>query len=165
VSVRTLLVGGLVTALSLMAIPALAETPEVSKPEPVEFQFEFESGFPCEFGVGVSVSGKQGEIFFGDRAILTAPGLSVDLTNVDTGTTVSLTIPGTFHDEFLEDGLVRTKAVGRNVLFGLFDGEPGMFLTIGKIVLEWSLEDPLSFDVVEEESPGKMIDLCAMLAG
>ena len=36
--------------------------------------------------------------------------------------------------------------------------------TMGKIVFEWDVTDPFSFDLIESESPGTMIDVCAMLA-
>ena len=114
--------------------------------------------------MGAHLEGKQGAILFEDRAIFTSPGLSVTLTNLETGSTVELVIPGTFHDTVLSDTRIQSKAVGRNILFGFFDGQPGMFLTIGKIVFEWDVTDPLSFDLIESESPGTMIDVCAMLA-
>jgi hypothetical protein len=150
--------------LGAMALPAWAQ-PEVIPPEPVEFDDVLE-GF-CSFDVGVQGEGKAGAILFEDRAILTAPGLEVQLTNLDTDEAVSLRIPGTFHDTLLDDeGNVRTVNVGRNVLFGEFDGVPGIFLTIGKIVTEWNVNDLPDniFDVIESESPGKMIDVCAMLS-
>ena len=153
------------TLLSILtAVPALAEPPEVSPPEAVEFDDLFSAGFPCAFPVGAHLEGKQGAILFEDRAILTSPGLSVTLTNLETGSTVELVIPGTFHDTVLSDTRIQSKAVGRNILFGFFDGQPGMFLTMGKIVFEWDVTDAFSFDLIESESPGTMIDVCAMLA-
>jgi len=157
----------LVVALLLvvMALPAWGK-PEVFPPEPVEID-DVLSGF-CSFDVGAHVEGKGGAILFDDRAIITAPGLEAQLTNLDTGRTVALKIQGTLHDTFLdEEGNVRTVNVGRNLLFGSFDGDPGIFLTIGKIVTDWNLNDLPDniFDVVESESPGKMVDVCAMLSG
>ena len=49
---------------------------------------------------------------------------------------------GTFHDTVLSDTRIQSKAVGRNILFGFFDGQPGMFLTMGKIVFEWDVTVP-----------------------
>lgn len=156
----------LVTLLLVVtAAPARAEPPEVVPPEPVELDGEFPTGFPCAFPLAFQLEGKAGGIQFEDRAILTAPGLTAQLTNLDTDSTVELVTPGTLHDTVLSATRIRTKAVGRNVLFGFFDGDPGMFLTIGKIVMEWEVTDPLSFDLIESESPGRMIDVCKMLAG
>lgn len=154
-----------IAVLTLPLVTSATAQPEVTPPEDVAFSGEFEAGFPCAFPVGFEVTGKQGSIVFNGKAIFTAPGLRAELTNLDTGTSAAFVIPGAFIDEELPDGRIRTKAVGRSVLFGLFDGEPGLFLTVGKIVLIWSPDDELNFDLVAEESPGKMIDLCAILAG
>jgi len=159
---------GVVAALLVivMAVPAWAQ-PEVSPPEPVDVDDVLDDLW-CGFGVGVHIEGKGGGIFFDDRAIITAPGLEADLTNLDTGKMVSLKIQGSFHDTVLDDdGNVRTVNVGRNLLFGYFDGVPGLFLTIGKVVTDWNINDlPENiFDVIESESPGKMVDVCAMLSG
>jgi hypothetical protein len=49
--------------------------------------------------------------------------LEADLTNLDTGQTVSLKIQGTFHDTILDDeGNVRTVNLRRNLLIAYFDG-------------------------------------------
>lgn len=150
--------------IMVMALPAWAK-PEVIPPEPTEVD-DVLSGF-CAFDVGVHLEGKGGAILFDDRAIITSPGLTAQLTNLDTGKTVALKIPGTFHDTFLdEEGNVRTVNLGRNLLFGHFDGDPGIFLTVGKVVTDWNLNDTFfDFDVIESESPGKMVDVCAMLSG
>ncbi|HEX5723297.1 MAG TPA: hypothetical protein VFZ06_11195 [Acidimicrobiia bacterium] len=162
---RALVIGVLASLLSMLtAAPASAERPEVSPPESVEFDELFSAGFPCTFPMGAHLEGKQGAILFEDRAILTSPGLSATLTNLESGSTVALIIPGAFHDTILSDTRIQTKAVGRSILFGFFDGQPGMFLTMGKIVFQWDVTDPLSFDVIESESPGTMIDVCEMLA-
>ena len=154
-----------VAAVFLLIVPggAASAGPEVLPPEDVDDTIEFDAGFPCEFAVDVHVTGKEGAILFEDRGILTAPGLAVDIV-AENGASRSEKIAGVFHDTYGEEG-VRTKATGRNVLFGFFDGEPGMFLTIGKIVSESPYDDFLAIDIIEGESPGRMIDLCAALAG
>jgi len=153
--------------LMLAAAPAWADQPEIYPPEPADSEDVLEALF-CGFEVGVQTEGKGGYLLFDDRAIVTAPGMEVHLTNLDTGQMVSLKIQGTFHDTFLDEegDHVSTLNVGRNLLFGYFDGDPGIFLTIGKVVTESVLSVyPWEFDVIESESPGKMIDVCAMLSG
>jgi hypothetical protein len=156
-----------VALLIVMAVPALADPPEVFPPESADSSDVLDPLF-CGFAVGVEIEGKAGAIVFDDRAILSAPGMEAHLTNLDTGKGVSLKIQGTLHDTFLDEegDHIRTLNVGRNLLFGFFDGDPGIFLTIGKIVTESVLSVfPWQFDVIESESPGKMIDVCAMLSG
>jgi hypothetical protein len=143
-----------------MALPAAAR-PEVYPPEPVEYDFEFDAGFPCDFAMGVFVDGREGAVVFEDRAVLTAPGLHAVLTNLDTGTTRSYRIPGVFLEEYFDDGTTRITAVGPSILFGLFDGVPGMFFLNGKVVVETS--DFEDFTWIEEETRGTIVDVCAQL--
>lgn len=163
---RGLVLAVVAVLMMLTAAPVWAGKPDVFPPEPVDDEGVLEATW-CGFEVGFQLEGKSGGIFFEDRAILTAPGLEVRLTNLATGEMVSLKIAGTFHDTVLDDeGNIRTVNLGRNLLFGFFDGEPGLFLTIGKVVTDWNVNDlPLNiFDVIESESPGKMIDVCPMLS-
>jgi hypothetical protein len=149
----------LVAALLVVAgaVPATAQ-PEIHPPEYWEDAFEFDPGFPCDFPIGVELSGREGAIIFKDRAILTAPGFRAKLSA--NGVELDLSISGTFHESYDGD-LAIGKATGRNVLFGFFDGDPGMFLTIGSVdylvdnaTLEWTILNS-----------HKMIDLCEVLAG
>lgn len=163
---RTRFLSVIVALLLVMAVPAWAQ-PEVYPPESAD-RSELLDPLFCGFAVQVEIEGKGGLILFDDRAILTAPGMEAHLTNMITDKTVSLKIQGTLHDTFLDEGgdHVRTLNVGRNLLYGYFDGDPGIFLTIGKIVTESVLSVfPWQFDVIESESPGKMIDVCAKLSG
>lgn len=139
------------------AVPAMAK-PEIYPPEYWEDAFQFDAGFPCEFPVDVEVSGKEGAILFEDRAILTAPGFRVRLAA--NGIDLDLSIAGTFHESY-DGGLAIGKATGRNVLFGFFDGDPGMFLTIGRV--DYIVDnDTLEWTILNSH---KMIDLCEVLAG
>jgi hypothetical protein len=139
------------------AVPATAK-PEIHPPEYWEAAFEFGAGFPCDFAVGVELSGKEGAIIFEDRAILTAPGFRAKLSA--NGVELDLSIAGTFHESYDGD-LAIGKATGRNVLFGFFDGDPGMFLTIGSV--EYVVDnDTLEWTILNSH---KMIDLCEVLAG
>lgn len=163
---RTSFISVVVALLLVAAVPAWAQ-PEVFPPESADGSEILSDEF-CGFAVELVIEGKGGLILFDDRAILTAPGMEAQLTNMATGKTVSLKIQGTFHDTFLDEegDHIRTLNVGRNLLYGYFDGDPGIFLTIGKIVTESVLSVfPWEFEVIESESPGKMIDVCAMLEG
>lgn len=153
---------GLLVALLVVAgaVPAMAK-PEIYPPEYWELAFT-EDGL-CPFAVDVELSGKEGAILFweGDtivRGILTAPGFRAKLSA--NGEEMDLSISGSFHERY-EGDLAIGKATGRNVLVGTFGGDPGMFLTIGKVEYE--------FDLVTEDytilNSHKMIDLCEALAG
>ena len=150
---------GLLVALLVVAgaVPAMAK-PEIHPPEDAGGAVTFDPGFPCPFQVEVELSGKEGEIIFEDRAILTAPGFRARLAA--NGIDLDLSIAGTFHERY-EGSLAIGKATGRNVLFGFFDGEPGMFLTIGPVhyIVD---NDTLDYTIL---SSHKMIDLCEALAG
>ncbi|MEX1094006.1 MAG: hypothetical protein WEF28_12765 [Acidimicrobiia bacterium] len=144
------------------AAPVLAG-PNVYPPEPVDFTVNFEAGFPCDFDLEAHVWGKSGYIEFDDRAISIAPGLRVTLTNTESDESITNGIGGVLHDTILGD-VLRTKWTGHNVMFGVIDGEPGMFLTVGKIVTESSFDDLSTMTIIKEESPGKLIDVCALLS-
>lgn len=156
----------LATVLALvvmaLALPAGAK-PVVERPEAVDDTFLV--GGICDFDLEVHITGKEGAMFWPDRAIFTSPGLTADFVNLDTGEELTLKIAGTFHDTYLEGTRVRTVNVGHNILVGLFDGQPRVFYTVGKIVTEWDLADPDPVDVIESESPGKMQDVCVLLGG
>lgn len=159
---RTVTLGMAASMLfACLALSALAQ-PEVVQPENVAYGGDFDAGFPCAFPVHFAVEGKEGAILFESRAILTAPGEVVHLTNLESNKTRSYVITGVFHDTYLDDGSVMTVATGRNAQFGYFDGSPGLILTIGKVVTVTT--DGLNFDLIEEQSPGQIIDLCAALS-
>lgn len=160
---RRTLTLALATSVLLACLPLFAvANPEVIRPENVSYGGDFDAGFPCSFPIHFLVEGKEGAILFENRDILTAPGEIVHLTNLATGATRSYSISGAFHDTFFPDGSVLTKLTGRNAQFGYFDGSPGLILTIGKVVTVTT--DFLHYDLVGEQSPGQIIDLCAALS-
>ena len=72
----------------------------------------------CGFPVRVVLSGKGKTIELGGgRTILTAPGLTATLTNVDNGNQETLGITGAFHQKVLENGDAVVVFTGRNALF------------------------------------------------
>ena len=152
---------GLLVALLVVAgaVPAMAK-PETSPA--YDWEDAFEDG-SCPFAVQVELSGKLKDIYFleGDtlvRSILGAPGFRAKLSA--NGVDLDLSISGSFHERY-EGDLAIGKATGRNVLVGTFSGEPGMFLTIGKVEYELDLTTG-DYTILKSQ---KMIDLCEVLTG
>ena len=80
--------------------------------------FEYEPvNATCGFRVLIALSGRTKTITLpGDRAIVTAPGQDVTLTNVDTKQTVTLNITGATHITTRPNGDVEYVVTGRNLL-------------------------------------------------
>jgi hypothetical protein len=144
-------------AMAAAALPAAAR-PDVYPPEYWEDTFTLEAGFPCDFDIALHLSGKEGAIFFENRAILTAPGFRAQLSA--NGVDLDISIAGSFHETYDGDA-AHGVATGRNVLFGTFGGEPGLFLTIGAVeyLFDFATGD---WTILNHHT---MIDLCEVLAG
>jgi hypothetical protein len=114
----------------------------------------------CGFPVFVELSGKAKTIELpGGRTIMTAPGLTVTLTNLDNENQERLNITGAFHQRTLENGNVETVSTGRSALFAPI--VPGLVLVIGRFSFvldeEGELFQPL-------QGTGQQIDVCELLA-
>jgi hypothetical protein len=122
-----------------------------------------ETPFPvpfCGFPVEVVLSGKAKTIELpGGRMIITAPGLTVTLTNPANGNQETLNITGALHQRTLENGNVEIVSTGRSALFEPV--VPGLVLIIGRFsyVLDaaGNLVQPL-------QGNGQLIDVCELLA-
>ena len=119
------------------------------------FTVEF-CGFPLE----VVLSGKAKTIELpGGRMIMTAPGLTVTLTNPANGNQETLNITGALHQRILENGDVEIVSTGRSALFA--PAVPGLVLIVGRFTFvvdaEGNLVQPL-------QGTGQLIDLCELLA-
>ena len=114
----------------------------------------------CGFPVRVVLSGKGKTIELGGgRTILTAPGLTATLTNVDNGNQETLGITGAFHQKVLENGDAVVVFTGRNALFE--PTVPGLRLAIGR----FSVVLDAGGNVVEPlQGSGRLVDVCALLA-
>ena len=114
----------------------------------------------CGFPVLVVLSGKGKTIELGGgRTILTAPGLTATLTNLDNGNQESINITGAVHQGVLESGEVVQVFTGRNALFDPI--APGLVLTIGR----FSVVLDANGNVVQPlEGSGRQVDVCALLA-
>ena len=114
----------------------------------------------CAFDVGFDLSGKAKTIdLSGGRMILTSPGLSVTLTNLDSPEhQVTLSITGAFHNTELPNGNVQTVYTGRNLFF---DPLEGFVLLIGKFTGVADASTNMLVQPLEEN--GQKIDVCGLL--
>lgn len=113
----------------------------------------------CSFPVLLELSGKAKTIELpGGRTIYTSPGLHGTVTNLDNPERQeTLNITGTFHQEILASGDVRTVVTGRNLLT---DPEAGFVLARGKFSFvfddEGNLVQPLA-------GKGRLADVCMLI--
>ena len=114
----------------------------------------------CGFPLQVVLSGKAKTIELPRGSIImTAPGLTVTLTNPANGNRELLNITGALHQRSLENGNVEIVSTGRSALFDPV--VPGLVLVIGRfsyiVDAEGNLVQPL-------HGTGQLIDLCELLA-
>jgi len=151
------------TVILLMAIaPAASAKPVTGPPSDAAGEtIDLAAGEACEFATNLTVTkGKFGGVFFDDSAILTSPGLAVEITNTATGASVELNIPGVFHETYLPDGTSFIVGTGKNLLFGLFDGEPAMMAIDGHFE---ATIDPGLVSFIGLTVNGNATDVCALL--
>ena len=142
------------------AEPAGTAPPTVSaaKGRPTEVD---ETPFDVPFCVEVVLSGKAKTIeLAGGRTIITAPGLTVTLTNPANGNQETLNITGALHQRTLENGNVEIVSTGRSALFA--PTVPGLVLVIGRF--SYVVDATGELLVQPLEGDGQLIDVCALLA-
>ena len=165
-------------AVLVCALPACSERPSSLEPAsvappiataaaqgpPIEVdQTPFTVTTFCDFPIEVVLSGKAKRIDLpGGRTILTAPGLTVTLTNLDNGNRETLNITGAEHQRTLENGDVEHVLTGRGAVFDPFiPGFQGFVLLIGRfsfvVDAQGNLVQPL-------QGTGQRIDICELLA-
>jgi hypothetical protein len=154
---KTLLSAVAILATSLaLAAPAAADKPMVV-PSPFG---EFTGEYCDDFAVRIRETTNRGKtIIFSSGAAVTTGTLKVEVTNLETGKTISLNISGPAM--FSSDG---------TTLFGpgawLLFGEPGFFGPGSPAMLETNhgrlVIDLASGTIVERV--GKTVDLCPLLA-
>lgn len=101
---RALVIAGAAVALAATAAPAAADPPEITRYTAEEYSLEVQwpnddpdAGWAaerCDFPVHYQDYGKGFEIVFADRILAGAPGLHATITNMDTGTSLSLPVNG-----------------------------------------------------------------------
>ena len=143
-----------------MAPPTETAAGQGGPPTPVDQTFPMEN---CGFTILVELSGKVKPIEFLDgRSISTAPGLTATLTNPANGKQETFVITGALHKSVLENGDTLSVATGRNILLDPFvPGLVGVFLTIGSV--NWVVDNEGHL-VQPLQGPGKLIDVCELLA-
>jgi hypothetical protein len=155
---KTLITAVAALAMSLaLTAPAAADKPIIA-PSPFG---EFTGEFCDEFPVRIRETTNRGKaIIFSSGATVVTGTLKVEVTNLETGKTVSLNISGPAM--FSSDG---------TTLFGpgpwLLFGEPGFFGPGSPAILETN-HGRLVIDLVSGEivhRVGRRVDLCPLLAG
>jgi hypothetical protein len=157
--VVVLIMIGVATAGVLAPPPAAAEPspPQVLDP-PVVFTLPPEvTG--CGFDVRIEATGKFKIIELPDgRMIITAPDQFATVTNLSTGTSVTLNITGSIRVSEAADGSTTFVATGRNLLWG--GDENALVLARGRFT--WTF-DPAG-NVSPQTGNGDKTDVCALVA-
>ena len=145
-----------------MAVAAAPPKPNPNAPVPVEGSQILEPGAVfgrCDFPILYELSGKTKLLTLpGGRFITTAPDQTATLTNLATGTKVTLNITGVFNQTTDENGNVVTMATGRNLLG---DPEAGFVLAIGNFSYVFDSKGKL---VQPLQGEGQLIDVCELLS-
>ena len=165
--------GVLIGALTLMLgcamalAPAASASPPVSIPAPIGNTNTYPAGIACPFTLqGTLIGGNQVLTFFDDGRFL-ATGRHIDrLTNVDSGTSITLNLNGIVSQVPTADGGSVLRATGiTSFIFFPGDAGPGhnqtgrTYLFIGYFV---AVSDP-SGTVTSFKSYGTRKNVCAML--
>jgi hypothetical protein len=150
--------------VSLFALASLALVPSALSDPPTIQRFPIDATFlddvDCGFPVQVDVVGTDLEITSGDRVFDAFPQSTATLTNLDTGTSITVSIAGPGHTTFGADGSVTFVGTGPTLFLFLFQGNPGITLLNGRFVLTIDSQGNQTFSSV-----GGTRDLCAELAG
>jgi hypothetical protein len=113
----------------------------------------------CAFPVQMHLVGTDVEIISGDRVFDAFPEGVGTLTNLDTGTTIRVSLAGTGHATFGADGPT-IVSTGPALIFGAFSALPGIHLINGRFVLTFDSQGNPTLNSV-----GEVRDICAELAG
>jgi hypothetical protein len=154
--VHALLFAGLLVVFSLIAAPANAAGKPVRTLTDISLDVTVET---CGFPVRLQATGASIELNFGGRLNIVAPGTEATLTNLATGTSLRVAIPGPEFVEFNQDGSPNTVSLTGPSLFAHFHPatrEPGIWLTQGRLVLD--------LDADRTEFDGTSRNLCTALA-
>lgn len=165
--------GVLVGALTLMLgcamalAPAASASPPVSIPAPIGNVTPYPAGTACSFNLeGKLIGGNQVLTFFDDGRFL-ATGRHIDrLTNLDTGTSITLNLNGVVSEVPTADGGSVLRAVGTTA-FVFYPGDAGpgdnrigrFYLFTGYFVVVSDAD----FVVTSFKSYGTRKNVCAML--
>src|SRR5262249_21686436 len=136
---------------------ALSDPPTIQRfPIDATFVDDVDCGFPVQF----DVVGTDLEITSGDRVFDAFPQSRITLTNLDTGTSTTVSIARPGHTTLGADGSVTLVGTGPALFFFGFQGNPGITLLNGRFVLTIDSHGNQTFSSV-----GGTRDLCAELGG
>lgn len=155
---KRLVVVSLVALASLLLVPSALSDPPTIQRFPIDATFL--DDVDCGFPVQIDVVGTDLEITSGDRVFDAFPQSTATLTNLDTGTSITVSIAGPGHTTLGADGSVTFVGTGPTLFFLQFLGNPGITLLNGRFVLTIDSQGNLTFSSV-----GGTRDLCAELAG
>jgi hypothetical protein len=157
--VKRVVVVSLVALASLALAPSALSDPPTIVRTPIDATFfdDVDCGFPVQIHlVGTELSVLRGE----DRAFSAFPNSRATLTNLDTGTTLTVSTAGPGRITVGADGSVTFVGTGPAIFFFLFQGNPGITLLTGRFVDSIDAQGNETFSYV-----GTTRDLCAELAG
>jgi hypothetical protein len=151
--------------ITLFALASLVIVPSALSAAPTIQRFPIDATFPdvvdCAFPVQIHVVGTDVEITSGNRVFDALPQGTATLTNLDTGTSITVSVAGPGRTTFGADGSVTFVGTGPTLFFDLSPlGNPGITLLNGRFVLSIDAQGNRTFSSV-----GTTRDLCAELAG
>jgi hypothetical protein len=155
---KRLLAVSLVALASLVLIPSALSTAPTIVRTPIDATFA--DDVDCGFPVQIHIVGTDLGIFFDGGEFHAFPNSRATLTNLDSGTTLTVSIAGPGHIRFGADGSVTLVGTGPTLFFLLFHGIPGITLLNGRFVQSFDAQGNETFSEV-----GATRDLCAELAG
>jgi hypothetical protein len=151
--------------VSLFALASLVLVPSALSDPPTIQRFPIDATFldtvDCAFPVQIDVAGTDLEITSGNRVFDAFPQSTAALTNLDTETSITVSIAGPGHTTLGADGSVTFVGTGPTLFFFLSPlGNPQIILLNGRFVLTIDAQGNRTF-----ASVGETRDLCAELAG
>ncbi len=156
----------LVLLLMLPAGAALADPPKLGVPPvPADDSFVVPN---CGFDVQIDVTGKVGEIDFGDSIRLIAPGETVTLTNRGNGnaTTVNVAGPGRLTEVANPDGGFTStlRGTGNWLVFNIDDPSDPIKHVTGRFTIIATFDANGAFVTADEDfGRARVVNLCEVL--
>ena len=122
----------------------------------------------CTFPVLGHIDGSEIDTTFTDRAgnpiklIGVFPGNTLTLTNLDTGTSITLGATGSFHLRAERDGSLSAMVTGQGAWpdGNPITGEPGIWYQSGRVSATFDAEG----NMTSIDSTGTLVNLCTQLA-
>lgn len=121
----------------------------------------------CAFPVLAHFNGLEINTTFLDKAnnpvrlLGVFPGLTLTLTNLETGTSITLGATGSFQLKVEPDGSGSAMVTGQGAWPGNpITGEPGIWYQSGRVSTDWDAEG----NTTSLESSGRLVDLCPRLS-